>query len=146
VVDILKQSLAPITAEAWEEINTRARDVLKAQLSARRVVEVSGPHGWEFAAVNQGRLELGADQPEPGLYWGTRKVQPVIEVRIPFFLDQMELDSISRGTQDADLGPLEEAARKAAQFEEKAIYQGFAAGGVQGIFEASPHKHRTLTS
>jgi uncharacterized linocin/CFP29 family protein len=145
VTDILKQSVAPITSEAWSGINAQAARILKANLTARRVVDFSGPHGWEYSAVNIGRLGLATEKPQKDIHWGTRLVQPLVELRVPFFLKQMELDCISRGAKDPDLGPLDEAISKAARFEDTAVFQGFAGGGVQGILQAASHKPITLT-
>jgi uncharacterized linocin/CFP29 family protein len=133
MTDLLRRDLAPVTPEAWRAIDGAATGVLKALLSARGVVDFDGPHGLEFAAVNLGRLDIPKKQGPGGVPWGLRMVQPLVEVRIPFALDQMELDGISRGCKDADFKPLEEAARKLALFEETAIYKGFAAGQITGI-------------
>jgi uncharacterized linocin/CFP29 family protein len=60
-------------------------------------------------------------------------VQPLIETRIPFELDVWELDNAVRGAQDIELGTLEQAAKKIALFEEKAIYDGFEEGALKGL-------------
>lgn len=137
MTDILKRGFAPLTPEAWNEIEDSAKSVMTPYLNARSVVDFSGPHGWEFAAVNLGRVDVR--EPAGAVTWGVRRVMPLIEVRVPFTLSQFELDDITRGCEDADLEALEQAARETAQFEDKAIFQGFAAGGMQGIAEASEH-------
>jgi uncharacterized linocin/CFP29 family protein len=131
--------LAPLTGEAWEEVDSAAAEMLKAQLSARKLVDFEGPHGPHFSAVNLGQLDLAESDAPGGVPWGLRCVQPLVEVRIPFMVNQMELDNISRGCKDADLGAVEEAAQKLVQFEETAIYRGFEEGGIEGIIPASPH-------
>jgi uncharacterized linocin/CFP29 family protein len=138
MVDLLKRSLAPLTEAAWAEIDEAATRLFKAQLSARTIVDFDGPHGWEYGAVDLGRLQL-AKKGEP-VPWGLRQVLPLIELRIGFTLDQLEVDNISRGCKDADLGALEDAAQKVALFEETAIYKGYGAGQIKGILEASDHK------
>lgn len=140
MVDLLKRSLAPITAAAWTEIDATATRILKSLLSARTLVDFRGPHGWEYAAVNIGRLEIARKGAAGDVPWGLRSVLPLLEVRVPFSLRQMELDNISRGCRNPDLGALEETARRVALFEETAIYKGFSAGQIKGIIEASAHK------
>jgi len=140
--DLLKRTLAPLTDAAWAEIDEAARRIFQAHLSARTLVDFDGPHGWEHAAVNLGRLEL-ARKGEP-IPWGIRQVQPLIELRVGFSLTQMEVDNISRGCKDPDLSALEDTVRQVALFEETAIYQGFAPGGIKGILEASGHKPISL--
>jgi uncharacterized linocin/CFP29 family protein len=137
---ILKREFAPISDQAWQELDKEARRVLLGCLVARKVVDFSGPHGWEFAAVNLGRLKIAARKAPGGIAWGTRQVQPVIEVRLPFTLRQIEIDSITRGAADADLDPLQEVVAAAARFEDTAVFQGFAGGDVAGIVKSSAHK------
>jgi len=142
-MDILKRTLAPLTQEAWEEIEDQAKMTIKGNLTTRSVADFSGPHGWEFGAVSTGRIQL-ADKPTEGVPWGLREVLPLVEIRIPFTLDLREMDSISRGLKDPDLKPVEEAAQKGSLFEEKAVYYGFKQGNIRGIVQASPHKPLAL--
>ncbi|MBN2295637.1 MAG: encapsulin, partial [Pirellulales bacterium] len=76
--------------------------------------------------------------------WGTRLVLPLLETRVTFQLDQMELDSIARGAKDADLAALEDAARRVALFEESAIYNGFEPARVEGILQQKAHQPISL--
>lgn len=143
-MDILKRNLSPLTENAWEEIDDQARLIIKGNLSTRSAADISGPHGWEFGAVPTGRIQL-ADKPAEGVPYGIREVLPLVEIRIPFTLDLREMDSISRGLKDPDLDAVDEAGRKAAIFEEKAVYYGFKPGQIEGIAQASPHKPLSLT-
>ena len=138
-MDLLKRDLAPVLPAAWELIDNEARRVLKLNLAGRKLVDFNGPFGWEFAAVNLGRLELLRDQPIPSVGVGRRRVLPLIELRTPIILDIMELDSVARGADDPDLGPVVEAAEKIARAEDNAIFNGYRDAGITGIIEASPH-------
>lgn len=53
---MLYRELAPISNEAWKEIDERAKDVLKSYLSARKVVKVNGPKGLDYNVITEGRL------------------------------------------------------------------------------------------
>jgi uncharacterized linocin/CFP29 family protein len=132
-MDILKRELAPVPAEAWTEIDAQAARSLKALLSARKVVGVSGPMGTNFPGVPEGRLEYPTKQPEGGLKYGIHKVHHLVETRIPFELDTDEMDNVVRGAKDVDLSPLEEAARKIALFEEMAVYHGLPEANIKGL-------------
>jgi uncharacterized linocin/CFP29 family protein len=138
-MDILKRTLAPITETGWSEIDEQARRVLLPLLSARKLVDVEGPKGWNFASVPLGRLEVPKSQPEKGVEFGVHSVQPLVEIRSHFSLDIWELDNIVRGAVDIDFSSLEDAAKKIAIFEEKAIFYGFSQAGIKGIMESSPH-------
>jgi len=144
MVDLLRRSLAPLAEPTWEEIDATAARVLKSQLTARRIVPFDGPHGWDLAAVNLGRLETSKEPALGDVPWGKRLVLPLVEIRVPFQLDQMELDNVARGAKDADLAPLEDAARRAALFEESAIYRGFEPGGIAGVLPRIAHRPVSL--
>ncbi len=126
--------MAPVDASAWAQIDDIARQALLTHLSARKFVDVVGPFGIGHACVPLGRLQVPAGQKHPsGLQYGIHQVQPLIETRIPFTIDQWELDNIVRGAKDVQLDSLLAAARDIADFEEQAIYKGFAPGNLPGI-------------
>jgi uncharacterized linocin/CFP29 family protein len=134
MVNLLKRELAPVTDEAWEQIDRTAVQILKSNLTARSLVDFNGPHGWAYGAINLGQLDIPHEHAGPeGIPWGVRRVQPLIEVRIPIVLDQAELDNASRGNPNIELDPLKEASRKLAHFEERVIYNGFDSGCIKGL-------------
>jgi uncharacterized linocin/CFP29 family protein len=132
-MDILKQQLAPVSSEAWEEINKEAKRFLTQHLSARKFVKVEGPMGWNYAAVPLGRLVIPGNQDNNGVVYGINKVQPLIEPRVIFSLNLWELDNFSRGARDIDLDAMEEAAIKLAEFEERTVYYGLAEASLPGL-------------
>ena len=132
-MDILKRELAPIPAEAWAEIDEQATRSLKAILSARKVVDVTGPMGTDFPGVPEGRLEFPKKQPKEGVSYGIHKVHHLVETRVTFELNIKELDNVVRGAKDVDLFSLEEAARQIALFEEKVVYHGLPNANIKGL-------------
>ncbi len=142
----LFRSKAPISEEAWAEIDEEARTSLKELLAARRIVDVAGPHGWSYSSEPTGRV--AAVEPPSGLevQARVRQVQPLVELRTPFTLSRTELDAIDRGACDADLDPVRFAARRAAMAEDRAVFHGYAAGGITGLTEASPHESVIISS
>jgi len=136
-MDILKRSIAPITEEAWNEIDSQARKTLKEQLTARRFVDISGPHGWDFGAVVTGHLKVNKPCDKNDVCWGVHVVQPLVEFRVPFELETWDLDDAIRGAKDLDLDPLIDATRNAALFEEKVIYNGFEPAGITGLSQVN---------
>ncbi|MCX7656830.1 MAG: bacteriocin family protein [Treponemataceae bacterium] len=139
-MDIFKREQAPIASVAWNEIDKRARQVLMGHLTARRILHVRGPLGWNYAALPEGRLSILQESPIAGVRCGVYQVQPLVETRVSFKLDRWELDNILRGARAIDLSPLDEAAKNAALFEEQAVYNGFAAGGIVGLTAAATQK------
>lgn len=138
-MDILRKSLAPISEQAWEEINEEAKDVLMAALSARKVVGVEGPKGIDTASVSIGELDVPANQKKSDVQYGIHKTLPLMEVRMPFSLNIWELDNLTRGSETIDVDNLIDAAKKLADFEENVIYNGFSKAGITGLLKASEH-------
>ncbi|MFA5570681.1 MAG: family 1 encapsulin nanocompartment shell protein [Sphaerochaetaceae bacterium] len=137
-MDMLKKELAPISSHVWSEIESRAAEVLRSHLSARKVVHVIGPLGWQHASVAKGRLNVvdEVDDVKIGVY----KMAPLSEVRVRFVLNRWEMDNLERGAKDIDLDALDEAAKQIATFEENTIYNGFKKGGIAGLATASEHE------
>jgi uncharacterized linocin/CFP29 family protein len=140
----LLREQAPITERGWSLIDQEARERLTPALAARKLVDFSGPHGWEHSATNLGRTRPGADAEFEGVFTRKRRVLPVVELRAPFAVSREELRDADRGAQDIDLDALAEAARRAATAENRAIFHGFEAAGIGGIAETSTHEPITL--
>ncbi|GAC1045435.1 family 1 encapsulin nanocompartment shell protein [Rhizobium sp. No.120] len=135
-MDNLHRHLAPISAKAWEQIEEEAKRTLKRHLAARRVVDVDGPKGAEFSATGTGHLKQ-VTSPGEGVQASLRDVKAVVELRVPFELSRSAIDDVERGSEDSDWSPVKEAARKLAFSEDRAVFDGFAVAGIQGIREGS---------
>lgn len=132
-MDFFKRTLAPLTDRAWSEIAAEATRVLASTLTARRVVDVDGPKGLDFSAVNLGRLTVAEDNVLDGVRYGVRQVLPLVELRVSFDLSTWGLDDLERGARDVDTGPVVQAARKLALFEDRAVFHGFEGGSLRGL-------------
>jgi uncharacterized linocin/CFP29 family protein len=128
---------APITEAGWRLINEEARERLTPALAARKLVDFSGPHGWEHSATNLGRVRPLADAPNDGVTAVQRRVLATVELRAPFSLARDELRDADRGAQDVDLAPLDDAAHRIATAENRAVFHGWEAAGITGVAEAS---------
>lgn len=135
---MLYRKLAPISNEAWKEIDDRAEEVLKAYLSARKVVRVNGPKGLDYNVITEGRL-TNIDEVD-GVSYGNYQVLPLLESRIEFEMGRWELDNIARGAKDIDYEPLEEAMKSLALFEENAVYNSLEQAIVHGIDESAENE------
>lgn len=133
----LRRGLAPVPEAAWGEIDGQAATALRVQLAARKLVDVTGPLGWETSAVPLGRVETLSEAPAKGVHAQRRAVLPLMELRAPFALARAELDAAARGAKDPELGPLVEAARAIAAAEDRAVFHGLREAGVTGLCEAA---------
>ena len=134
----LLRSHAPISDGVWKELDEEATSRLKPALAARKLVDFSGPHGWEYSATTLGRVTALKSAPCDGVAGQQRRVLPLVEARADFELSRSELRDADRGAQDADYEPLDRAAHQIAVAENVAVFHGWK-GAIEGIAESTPH-------
>jgi uncharacterized linocin/CFP29 family protein len=139
----LLRSHAPISDDGWELLDEEARVRLAPALAARKLVDFSGPHGWEYSATNLGRTSPLASAPSDGVSGLQRRVLPLVELRAGFELSRAELRDADRGAHDTDLEELDKAAHEIAVAENVAVFHGWH-GALIGIEESSPHEQMPL--
>lgn len=139
----LYRELAPITDEAWAEIETEASRTFKRHIAGRRVVDVSEPGGPASAAVSTGHL-LDVAAPADGVQAHLRESKPLVRLRVPFTISRSAIDDVERGSQDSDWDPVKEAAKKLAFAEDRAIFEGYPAASIVGIRESSSNPELKL--
>jgi uncharacterized linocin/CFP29 family protein len=61
-------------------------------------------------------------------------------------LERQAIDDVDRGANDSDWQPLKEAAKRIAFAEDRAIFEGYAAAGIQGIRQGTSNPIRILPS
>jgi uncharacterized linocin/CFP29 family protein len=138
-VNHLLRELAPVSNPAWEAIEEEASRTLRHYLAARKLVDFSGPHGWEHSAETLGRVDPLSAAPATGVEAGIRRMQPLAELRTPFELSRRELEAIDRGSREYDLQVVIDAAKQAASAEDSAVFHGYDAAGIAGIGDSTPH-------
>jgi uncharacterized linocin/CFP29 family protein len=139
----LHRELAPISAEAWAEIEEEASRTLKRYLAGRRVVDVQGPAGAKLSAVGTGHQKAIAT-PSAGILARQREVKALVELRAPFVLNRDAVDDVERGSEDSDWQPVKDAARLIAFAEDGAIFDGYDAANIQGIRQGTSNPIMTL--
>jgi uncharacterized linocin/CFP29 family protein len=139
----LLRSLAPISDSSWELLDEEATERLTPALAARKLVDFSGPHGWEHSASKLGRTAPLTSAPCEGVTGLQRRVMPLVEVRADFEISRAELRDADRGAVDPDLEALDIAAHQIAVAENVSVFHGWH-GAITGIEEASPHERMAL--
>jgi uncharacterized linocin/CFP29 family protein len=132
----LHRELAPISAAAWADLEDEARRSFKRHVAGRRVVDVPEPGGVSLSAVATGHLDT-IDPPAAGVVAHVRRSQPIVELRLPFTVDRRQVDDVERGAKDADWQPVKDAARQIAFAEDRAVFGGYPAAGIEGIRASS---------
>jgi uncharacterized linocin/CFP29 family protein len=132
----LHRELAPISDAAWAQIEEETARTFKRYLAGRRVVDVQGPGGVALPAIGTGHLrDIKASG--DGIIARQRQVNALVELRVPFDLDRQQIDDVERGANDSDWQPAKDAAQRLAFAEDRAIFEGYAAGGIGGIREGT---------
>ena len=139
----LHRELAPISDAAWVRIEEETSRTLKRYLAARRVVDVQGPGGVALPAVGTGHLRTIKASGDDILA-RQREVKALVELRVPFDLERQQIDDVERGAEDSDWQPAKDAARKIAFAEDRAVFDGYAAAGIQGIRQGTSNPLMTL--
>ena len=116
----LYRELAPITEDAWGEIETVATRTFKRHIAGRRVADVSEPGGPAAAGISTGHL-LDVIAPGDGVVAHLRDARPLVRLRVPFTVNRSDIDDVERGSQDSDWDPVKDAAKKLAFVEDRAI-------------------------
>ncbi len=141
--DHLYRELAPVAPGAWEQIESEAKSRLTTHLAARKLVDLSGPHGWSHSATDLGRVDE-VTGPTEGVVAARRRVLPLVELRAVFAVSREELDDAARGAGDIELRELDDAVRQIALAENTTVFHGYAAAGMLGITERSSHPPITV--
>src|ERR1700749_3508513 len=139
----LHRELAPISDAAWSQIEEETSRTIKRYLEGRRVVDVEGPDGMGLSAVGTGHLR-NVTAPGDGILTRQREVKALVEFRVPFDLDRQQIDDVERGANDSDWQPAKDAAQKIAFAEDRAIFEGYAAGGIVGVRQGTSNPAMTL--
>jgi len=57
----------------------------------------------------------------------------MVELRVPFDLHRQAIDDVERGANDSDWQPVKDAAQRIAFAEDRTIFEGYDAAGIEGI-------------
>lgn len=129
----LNRHLAPMSERAWGQVEDEAREMLKLHLAARRLMDFEGPLGWEYSAIDLGRIQRLEGTTSATAMVRRRVVRPLIELRVSFELAREQLERIDRGAGSVDLDPLRDACLEFAAAEDAALLEGYADGDVPGL-------------
>lgn len=131
---------APITEAGWRMIDEEARGRLLPGLAGRRLLDFTGPEGWEHSATNLGRVESANLSAVKGVEANRRVVLPLVELRARFVVSRVELRAGDRGAEDVDFEDLDTAAQRLVEAENVAVFQSWPKAGIEGIAKCSPHE------
>ncbi|HPR43160.1 MAG: bacteriocin family protein [Burkholderiaceae bacterium] len=133
----LHRELAPVSDGAWAQIEEEVARTFRRNLAGRRAVDVEiAEAGSKCSAIGTGHLKA-LKAPQDGVIARQRIVMPLVELRVPFELAREAIDDVERGADDSDWQPAKNAAEQLAYAEDRAIFLGYAAAGIEGIREGT---------
>lgn len=144
-MDNLHRRLAPISSAAWAQIDDEARRTFITRIAGRRVVDIPDSEGLSLSAIGTGHLDE-IDPPAPGVQARRRRVQPLVELRVPFEVTRAAVDDVDRGAEDSDWQPVKDAVEALAVAEDTLVFTGSDAASVQGIVPSSSNMPIPLTT
>jgi uncharacterized linocin/CFP29 family protein len=139
----LHRELAPISDDAWEQIEAEVARTFKRSVAGRRVVDVKEAGGVALSGVGTGH-QTSIASAQKNVAAKLYDVRQLVQLTVPFTLQRESIDSVERGSNDGDWQPAKTAASELAIAEDSAIFDGFAAAGIVGIREASSNEPTDL--
>lgn len=126
---------APFSAAVWEAIDATVLGSARAQLAGRRLLEVSGPFGLGYRAVDLSEQAAGIEltRGEATASLSAAPVQPVPMLNAGFTLTLRDIAAVEERGAPLDLKAAASAATAVAHLEDKLIFEGAKALGIPGL-------------
>lgn len=137
-MDHLNRGLASIDEDVWKAIDEAAVSAARGCLTARRFLDVDGPFGVGFTALEVGEDTVTRAESDRRASIVASRVVPVPQLRTSFVLGVRRLAARGKG-QPLDLRAVEDAAQRMAASEEDLIYRGEPAANLVGLLTAEGH-------
>ncbi len=134
-MDHLLRDIAPVAAHAWQCLDAEATDALRTTLTARKLFEVTDPLGWDTSAVNGTGAKIANGTLVQGASVFVRQVHRMVEIKVPFEVERVQLDALARGAKGVKLDAVSAAARTAALAEDRLIFDGLEGADIDGAIK-----------
>jgi uncharacterized linocin/CFP29 family protein len=127
--------------------SNRGRSFAHAQPLSRRPARRGRSRPGRLRPVGRGHRHLRTiAAPDDGVLFRQREAKALVELRVPFELERQMIDDVERGANNSDWQPAKDAARKLAFAEDRAIFEGYAAGGIVGVRQGTSNPEKSLTA
>ena len=126
---------APISERVWEMIDGAALGAAKSQLAGRRVLEISGPYGFGYRAVDTAERPAGGEVTRGGATatLSSAQVQPIPMLSSGFTLPIRDIAAAEEHGVRLELKAAVDAAIATSHLEDKLIFEGNTGLGVAGL-------------
>jgi uncharacterized linocin/CFP29 family protein len=127
---------APFGQEVWDQIDGVARAAADEVRSARRLLEVVGPLGFQSragVAEDEPVADDASDEAEGGVHVHVPRVRAMPVLHATFSLGARAVAAREGGREPLVLVEAAEAARRIGRAEDRLLFEGSAAAGVRGL-------------
>jgi uncharacterized linocin/CFP29 family protein len=130
---------APFSTAVWEAMDAAVLGTAKSQLAGRRLLEITGPFGLGYRAVDLSEQATGVELKHGAVVasLSAASVQPVPMLSAGFSLALRDLAAVEEQRAPLDLRTAACAAAAVAQLEDKLVFEGAKSLGIAGLLTAA---------
>lgn len=143
--DFLHRDDAPFSEGTWAAIDNAVVGAAKSQLTARRLLQVDGPHGLGLKSIPLGDVCIGCGPDDPVCVQGASAL-PLITINASFRLAARDVAAYEQRGVPMDLTPAIEAALACARQEDDLLFNGMKAIAMEGLLTAKEAQSQKLKS
>ncbi len=131
----LPREEAPISERVWEMIDGAVLGSAKSQLAGRRLLEIAGPYGFGYRAIDRGEQDAGVEVKRGGATasLSSAQTQPIPMLSSSFALSIREVAAAEEHGMQMELKPAVDAAIATAHLEDRLVFEGNKALGIAGL-------------
>jgi uncharacterized linocin/CFP29 family protein len=137
---------APISGRTWHALDQAVVSSAKSQLAGRRVLEIEGPLGFGFRAMEMGEHTTEGEGrfEEARATMTAPRLAAIPLLQASFTLPIRDVAAAEEGRAVLDCGPAAKAAVAVARLEEQLVFHGSKALGAAGLMTASGSQRTKL--
>jgi len=128
---------APFSEAVWRKIDQIVTDVVRSQLTARRLLYVDGPVGMGFKAMTGPDHQIRADHKQGEVNVVSSEMMPVVDIESTFTLSARDIASFEQQGAPLDAGAIANAAIILARKEDDILFNGIRELGTKGLTNAA---------
>jgi uncharacterized linocin/CFP29 family protein len=136
---------APLSEKVWNSIDRIVVEIVKSQLSVRRLIRVDGPFGLGFKIVPSVDKIL-TEESEKSAAMSVSSAVPVVEIQTTFSLGLRDIAASEEHGSPFDTGAIAISAMKLAKKEDELLLNGNKSAGISGLMSMPGVQSQKLKS
>ncbi|MFW6066372.1 MAG: family 1 encapsulin nanocompartment shell protein, partial [Planctomycetota bacterium] len=137
---------APFSEKLWRHIDESVVSAAKGRLSARRLLHIDGPLGFDVRSVGAGESHLETSPADDSVSVSAGEPIRLALIEREFTLSARDVAAFEADNGPMDLAPATEAAIACAAREDELIFNGSKSLGAEGLLTAKGALKSSLSS